>query len=71
MDVGLPSLFPAIRAQQVDPDLVEKAQHDPFKIVSKPKFANGEIKKCPSCGKESLYRAFELMYYGDALGAAG
>jgi hypothetical protein len=58
---------------KVDPDLVEKAEHDPFKIVPKPKFTNGETKKCPGCSKESLYRSFELMYSGDetALGAAG
>jgi hypothetical protein len=41
-------------------------------VVRKPKFTNGETEKCPSCGKESVYRAFELIYYGveAALGAA-
>jgi len=58
---------------KVDSDAVEQARLDPFRIVPKPKFTNGETKKCPSCGKDSVYRAFELIYYGDetALGAAG
>jgi DNA-directed RNA polymerase subunit RPC12/RpoP len=55
----------------VDPAMVELAGRDPFKIVPKPKFTNGETMKCPSCSKESLFRAFELIYSGDetALGA--
>jgi len=58
---------------KVDSDAVEQARLDPFRIVPKPKFTHGETKKCPSCGKDSVYRAFELIYYGDetALGAAG
>jgi hypothetical protein len=58
---------------KVDSDIVEQGLRDPFKIVPKPKFTNGETKRCPGCGKDSLYRAYELIYYGDerALGAAG
>ena len=57
----------------VDPATAEQAQHDPFKILPKPKLANGETMKCPGCSKESVFRAFELIYSGDetALGAAG
>jgi uncharacterized Zn ribbon protein len=56
---------------KVDPNVAEQALRDPFHIVLKPKFTNGETQKCPSCGKESLYRNFELLYCEDALGAAG
>jgi hypothetical protein len=68
-----PHCFHQFEHSKVDPDVVEQARRDPFKIVPKPKFTNGETKKCPSCSKESLYRSFELLYYGDetALGAAG
>jgi hypothetical protein len=58
---------------KVAPDIVEQAFRDPFRIVPKLKFTNGETKKCPGCSKESLYHAFELLYNGNelALGAAG
>jgi hypothetical protein len=26
---------------------------------------NGETKKCPGCGKASLYRGFDLFYFRD------
>jgi hypothetical protein len=68
-----PHCFYQFEHSKVDPDVVEQARRDPFKIVPKPKFTNGETRKCPACSKESTYRSFELIYYGDetAFGAAG
>lgn len=65
--------FHQFEHSKVDPAIVEQALRDPFKIVPKPTFTNGETKRCPGCSNESLYRAFELIYYGDetAVGAAG
>ena len=58
----------------VDPDVVVQALRDPFTVIPKPTFkSGGETKTCPSCGMESLYRSFDLIYSGDetAFGAAG
>jgi hypothetical protein len=69
-----PRCYHQFEHSKVDPDVVVQALRDPFMVVPKPTFrSGGEIKKCPGCTKESLYRTFDLIYSGDetALGAAG
>jgi hypothetical protein len=68
-----PHCFHRFEHSKVDPAIGEQARRDPLKIVLKPKFTNGETMKCPGCSKESLFRAFDLIYSGDetALGAVG
>ena len=68
-----PHCFHRFEYSKVDPRIVEQARRDPFKVVPKPRLTDGETKKCPGCGKESVYRGFDLIYSGDetVLGAAG
>ena len=66
-----PRCFHRFEYSKVDADVVEEARRDPFMVVPKPTFKSGGEKKCPACRKDSLFRAFELMYYADALGACG
>jgi hypothetical protein len=68
-----PYCFRHFEHSKVDPAIAEQALRDPYHVVPKPKFTNGETKTCPSCDKEAMYRDFELIYDEDetALGAAG
>ena len=60
-----PRCFHRFEYSKVDPNLIKQAQRDPFTVVPKPRLADGETIKCPSCGTESLYRSFDLIYYKD------
>ena len=68
-----PRCFHRFEYSNIDPDLVEQAQREPFMVVPKPRLANGETRNCPGCGMGSLYRGFDLIYYRDetVLGAVG
>jgi hypothetical protein len=60
-----PHCYHRFEYSKVDPRIVEQARRDPFKAVPKPRLMNGETKKCPGCGKASLYRGFDLFYFRD------
>jgi hypothetical protein len=49
----------------IEPTTIEDSYRDPFRIVARPKFPNGEKLACPNCNVESEYHAFELIYSGD------
>jgi hypothetical protein len=68
-----PHCYHRFEYSKVDPDVLKEARLDPFRVVPKPTLTDGKTMKCPGCGKDSLYRAFDLIYSGDetALGAAG
>ena len=53
----------------VEPKAVEQSRRDPFKIVAKPKFKNGERISCPDCKVESVYEAFGLIYDAEENGS--
>jgi hypothetical protein len=45
---------------------VEESYRDPFKVVARPKFPDGE--KRPNCKVESVYEALELIYDAEEAG---
>jgi hypothetical protein len=49
----------------IEPIAIEQSYRDPFRVVARPKFPNGEKIACPSCKVESEYKAYELIYSGD------
>ena len=49
----------------VEPTAIRASELDPFHVVAKPKFSDGEKIVCPNCKVESVYQAFELIYDAD------
>jgi hypothetical protein len=52
----------------VEPRAVEESYRDPFRVVARPKFPDGETLTCPNCKGESVYEAFELIYDAEESG---
>jgi hypothetical protein len=48
--------------------VVEESYRDPFKVVARPKFTDGESIQCPNCKAASVYQSFDLIYSGDGSG---
>jgi hypothetical protein len=46
----------------VEPSAVQESHRDPFHVVARPKFKDGETIQCPNCKVKSVYQAFELIY---------
>jgi hypothetical protein len=54
------SMFPFLA---IEPELVERALLDPFRIVPKPELsADGLRLICPECTKESVFHRHQLFY---------
>jgi hypothetical protein len=52
----------------LEPAVVEESYCDPFKVVARPKFKDGESIQCPNCKAASVYQSFDLIYSGDRSG---
>ena len=52
----------------VEPTAIQESQRDPFHVVAKPKFSNGDKLVCPNCKVESVYEAFDLIYDAEDTG---
>jgi hypothetical protein len=49
----------------IEPTTMEESYRNPFKIVARPKFPDGEKIACPNRKVESEYQAYQLIYSGD------
>jgi hypothetical protein len=72
MATNLPELQLQIHSSNIEPTTIEQSYRDPFRIVARPKFPDGERIACPNCKVESEYQEYQLIYSGeDKAKAAG
>jgi hypothetical protein len=47
----------------IEAAIIEEARRDPFCVLPRPRMPTaGEMRTCPSCKTESLYRRMDLYY---------
>ena len=51
---------------EIEPDMIEQASRDPFRIVPRPQTSARRI--CPNCKTESVFEPHHLFYREDARG---